>query len=59
MRWMACLADNDQAATYPLDWTSAAPKALRKARYDPHVSMTNRETSFTAGDGTRIRIVLR
>jgi hypothetical protein len=57
MRWMACLADNDQATTYPLDWAADAPKALRKTRYNPHVSMTNRETSFT--DGARVRIVLR
>jgi hypothetical protein len=59
MRWMACLADNDEAATYPLDWSADAPKALRKTRYDAHVSMTNRETSLTDADGARLRIVLR
>jgi hypothetical protein len=59
MRWMACLADEDHAATYPLDWSADASKALRKSRYDPHVSMTNRETSFTDAGGTRVRIVLR
>jgi hypothetical protein len=59
MRWMACLADNDHAATYPLDWSSDAPKALRKTPYNAHVAMTNRETSFTDGTGVRVRIVLR
>jgi hypothetical protein len=59
IRWMACLADNDHAATYPLDWTDTAPKALRKGRYAPQVSMTSRETSFTDADGSRLRIVLR
>jgi hypothetical protein len=59
MRWMACLVDNDHAATYPLDWNDDAPKALRKTRYSPNVSMTNRETSFTDGDGVRVRVVLR
>jgi hypothetical protein len=52
IRWMACLANDDHAATVPLDWTG-------KGKYDPKVSMTSREISFTDADGSRVRVTLR
>jgi hypothetical protein len=52
IRWMACLANDDHAATAPLLWTG-------KGKYDPKVAMTNREISFTDADGTRLRVTLR
>jgi hypothetical protein len=52
IHWMACLADDDHAATVPLVWTG-------KGKYDPKVAMTSRETSFTDTDGSRVRVTLR
>jgi hypothetical protein len=52
VRWMMCLADGDHAQTYPIE-------GVGKHRYDPRVSMTNREVSFVGGDGTAMRVVLR
>jgi hypothetical protein len=52
IRWMACLADDDRAATVPLVWTG-------KGKYDPRVTMTKREISFVDGDGSRVRVTLR
>jgi hypothetical protein len=50
VRWMACLADADHATTLPLN---------AGGKYDPRVAMTNREVSFVARDGTKMRIELR
>ncbi len=50
MRWMACLADADHATMLPV-------KA--NGKYDPQVAMTNREVSFVARDGAKMRIELR
>ena len=52
IRWMACLADADHAATLPIEWNG-------KGRYDPRVAMTSREVSFVDGDGATMRVVLR
>jgi len=52
IRWMACLANDDHAATVPLVWTG-------KGKYDPKVAMTSREISFTDADGSRLRVTLR
>jgi hypothetical protein len=52
IRWMACLADDDHAATTPLVWAG-------KGKYDPKVAMTSREISFTDTDGSRLRVTLR
>jgi hypothetical protein len=64
LHWMACLTDADRAAVIPLAGDADAPptrphthRAL--AASAPQVTMTNRETSFTAPDGGRLRIVLR
>ncbi len=59
--WTACLTDDDHAAIYPLGPTASPAPALRnkKGKYDPNVSMTNHEVSFTDPDGTRVRVVLR
>ncbi len=52
IRWMACLADADRATTLPIEWSG-------KGKYDPHVTMTSREVSFTRGDGEEMRVTLR
>jgi hypothetical protein len=52
IRWMACLADADHAATFPIEW-------MGKGKYDPKVSMTSRAVSFVDGDGAAIRVALR
>ena len=52
IRWMACLADADHAATYPIEWTG-------RGKYDPRVSMSSRGVSFVAGDGATVRVELR
>jgi hypothetical protein len=52
LRWMACLTDADHATTLPIDWTG-------KGKYNPKVSMTNREVSFVDGDGATVRVDLR
>jgi len=52
IRWMACLADADQAATLPIEWNG-------KGRYDPRVAMSSREVSFLDGDGATMRVTLR
>ena len=52
MRWMACLAGADQAAIQPLHWNG-------KGKYDPQVTMTNRDTWFTDVDGSKLHVQLR
>ena len=52
IRWMVCLADADHATTLPVEWSG-------KGKYDPRVSMTNREVSFVDGDGVTVRVMLR
>lgn len=52
IRYMACLADGDQASTVPLAWSG-------RRQYDPKVTMTNREVSFVGGDGSVVRVELR
>lgn len=52
IRWMACLATDEHPPTVPLVWTG-------KGKYDPKVTMTKREVSFTDADGSRLRITLR
>ena len=52
MRWMACLANGDQAATQPLHYAG-------KGKYNPQVFMTKYEVTFTDIDGTHVRVKLR
>jgi len=51
LRWMICLADADQAATFPIEWSG-------KGKYEPGVAMTSREVSFVDGDGASVRVTL-
>ncbi|HEV2619419.1 MAG TPA: hypothetical protein VGU23_05715 [Acidobacteriaceae bacterium] len=46
LRWTACLTESAQPPTIPLASTSPA-------------TMTDRETSFTTPEGTRLRVTLR
>jgi hypothetical protein len=66
LRWMACLTESDQPPTIPLALDEAAtiPPSRSHLRTTPHtyapqITMTNRETSFTLPDNTRLRITLR
>ena len=52
IRWMACLASDDRAPTLPLQWKG-------KGKYDPKVTMTNKEASFMDVDGSLVRVQLR
>ncbi len=52
IRWMACLTSDDRAPTLPLQWKG-------KGKYDPRVTMTNREVSFMDVDDSLIRVQLR
>jgi hypothetical protein len=52
VRWMACVTDADQATVLAPEWSG-------KGRYDPQVSMSNREITFMAADGSAMRIELR
>jgi hypothetical protein len=52
IRWLACVTGDDHAPINPLANTA-------KRNYDPKVTMTNREVSFTDGDGSKLRIELR
>ncbi|HEX9199246.1 MAG TPA: hypothetical protein VF865_06785 [Acidobacteriaceae bacterium] len=52
VRWMACLAQADRAPIIPMDWKG-------KGRYDPQVTMTSRQVSFVAADGSKVLVALR
>lgn len=52
IRWLACLTDADRAGAVPLVWTG-------KGKYDPKVTMTNREVSFVDGAGATMRVELK
>ena len=46
------MTDAVHATTLPMEWSG-------KGRYDPKVTMTNREVSFVDGDGATVRVTLR
>jgi hypothetical protein len=52
IHWMACLTSNDRAPVLPLEWKG-------KGKYDPKVTMTNKQVFFTDVDGSRVRVDLR
>ena len=52
VRWMACVADAEHAATLPVEWSG-------RGKYDPKVSMSSREVSFVDGVGETLRVELR
>jgi hypothetical protein len=52
IRWLACLTDAERAGAVPLVWTG-------KGKYDPKVTMTNREVSFVDGTGAKMRVELK
>jgi hypothetical protein len=52
IRWLACLSDAERAGAVPLVWTG-------KGKYDPKVTMTNREVSFVDGTGATMRVELK
>jgi hypothetical protein len=52
IHWIACLASDNRVPTLPLEWKG-------KGKYDPKVTMTNKEVSFVDGDGSRVRVQLR
>jgi hypothetical protein len=65
VRWMACLTESDQPPTIPLALQAIdTPPIHSRSRptprtYNPQVTMTNRETTFTTPEGTHLRITLR
>jgi hypothetical protein len=52
IRWMACLTSSDRPPTLPVEWKG-------KGKYDPQVTITNKDVSFVDGDGSRVRVELR
>jgi hypothetical protein len=52
MRWMACMTKSDRPPILPMEWKG-------KGKYDPRMTMTNKEVSFVDGDGSRVRVRLR
>ena len=52
IHWMACLTSDDRAPVLPLEWKG-------KGKYNPQVTMTNKEVSFLDVDGSRVRVTLR
>jgi len=52
LRWLACLASDDRVPMLPIPWAG-------KGKYNPDVTMTNREVSFVDGDGSRVLVDLR
>ncbi len=42
----------DRAPIIPMDWKG-------KGRYDPQVTMTSRQVSFVAADGSKVLVALR
>lgn len=66
VHWVVCLMEAEHPTTYPLartsDHSATRPMHLGnkdKEKYDPHVSMTDREVSFVDGTGATMRVVLR
>jgi hypothetical protein len=52
VRWLACLTSDDRVPKLPIAWAG-------KGKYNPDVTMTNREISFVDGDGSRVRVELK
>jgi hypothetical protein len=57
MHWMMCLTDADHASVIPLNWNGNSGKG--RGKYDPAVTMTDREVTYMDADGATMRVELR